>query len=778
MALVVEEDVSIYRLLNECKRQLRSVDEPTDEIAQCPRILQLLKELAALVAPELPPLKGAAPLSSGGVESKPPSRSESGRTDDDGSHPDHHTKSAGSSTGSIPAGAKAKGEGTKSDAHHHLEPNIDERRVVTAECCGCGLDGYRGTFVRRGFKCERCMGSEMWYFRDDATCERTKPEHDAAGDHELEVCHRRALVLAPPYGQNPQFVPSVRYSGTNKFVDCISPVQNVSAIDAIDETRRGKYLVSYSKPASRAATSSQLAVLRSLVHPNLLYLFACGEDKKREQFYFVHEFAFDIESVIHDALVSEGSETEFATSSNTATPAFGSSFTSEGLPQVDDDVCLSPKLPSLPDPVVNASPSVRRKRTISSLLGPSSPIMASNVSSPGGLVDTMQGTATPAPVSVTASHLEWIRKIAYSALQALEALHQLGLVHGACTPRSLFVDENGTVKLRFVPEQCLLESEWAQFSTPEWETIQRSDVQPTPATDVYQLGATISSFLLRHLTDPSSLFELAGGLLGDSSFTTSTSADFVGGSFNQTSSMFVAPSESMSLHSQLSAAHSFVATSPTPDGSRSGDLVHFMKFLLTLMAKDPSQRPNPTAALLNDVFTSVRVVNGAPADTVTATVQYFEWKVDSGNSSPDRVDAEGNRQHSPVESHPDGFPQPPRIGSLLRKKSVSWRHMPDEAESLPAAKVPMVPAHGPLLYVHRGDDAAATSSPGTDVTAAKRGQFELRQFMKDQGPLFQVVRPSRASLTLYSVRFDPRRRRSNSVNSQASTPFPAKNGKD
>ena len=147
-----------------------------------------------------------------------------------------------------------------------------------------------------------------------------------------------------------------------------------------------------------------------------------------------------------------------------------------------------------------------------------------------------------------------------------------------------------------------------------------------------------------------------------------------------------------------------------PPEIRNAEDDRLIALLSGLTAEEPSQRLTVTAALDHPYLASVRLVNGVPAETVVAHLIREE----------DVNTPQASRSPSPGRSSPQ--PQNPSTSAffkLLDKKSSTVE------------------------------------------------MFDT--FLKEHGPDFQIVKPHPHSITLYSIKSDPRRRRAQVAGSGSSS---------
>ena len=134
----------------------------------------------------------------------------------------------------------------------------------TAQCVVCGLDGVKGKFCKRGYKCERCEGHKPW--------DRANPQ--------------------PPYGSDPQTVPSNSFSRdfyfpksnrgifSNEKDEATFRRQPPLSLGDAHQAPQVKYQVLQAQPVDDQCRQT-MKVLRTLVHPNIAYCFGAWADTKR-----------------------------------------------------------------------------------------------------------------------------------------------------------------------------------------------------------------------------------------------------------------------------------------------------------------------------------------------------------------------------------------------------------------------------------------------------------------------------------------------------------------
>lgn len=629
----------VMALIQEAKNCLDEADDPSDAVRENPHLMSIIQEMVLLSQlPEDTGMAGDNDVSHGGFEPPIPEQQQEVL-------PLDPTPSSWTAKVIMPSSA-------------------GEELTVAAECWVCGMDGVKGTFFRRGFTCQRCVGQHRLLKR--------------GGAGGLSGSRRTVLTDHHYYASR---CPSKTCRG---FVDCTALLGNPSTMQRLEPT--DAYVVSYVPHRSEQATTAHglevlstfrqrtLAQLRLLAHPSLLYLFSCGEDCTRHRTFFVHEAATPLSQMLMQA--AHGATSDMIANTDVGSYSF---FENVGVASSNNNVGETSSAASTSgtaSPARVASSSTLDEVCVSSPVGKDGPLM------------------------VPGQHLEWVRKVAFAGLDALEHLHKYHLFHGHCTPSHIFVDDHGTIKLKATivgaldwQHHVLVDNE-SRFLPPE-ATDGGKIVPPSVAADLFMLGSTLVELLLKDAI-------VEGG-------------------------------ESRSLHPMELLAVARVSYGP---GNANINLDTFLSFLESLTQPIPASRPTTAAkALQHPVFTSLRVVNGIPAETMGATIAVrFDTR-----------DGNGSGVDSCFGSSSD----------LRRQRAVSWKADSSNTQDVMLSQTAStVDSSSGMLWVHRGEQA----SP-------------LSQFLSDHGPKFQVVRAARSSLTLYSLKSDPRRRRAASVVDHSSSPF-------
>ncbi|CUG92903.1 Hypothetical protein, putative [Bodo saltans] len=673
----------VLQLLQEARNYIDEADDPREAIQESPVIMGLIQQLLQLALKD--------------QEGPETATTTSGQEDDT-------TNPNSSSGGDVPRPRTATPPPPHittplSDAPPRVFDPVDpdpawipkvivpasnsEELLVSAECSVCGMDGVKGTFFRRGFTCSRCIGHHR-------LLNRSEPGATSASRLTMMEGHHYYASRCPTKECNGFTSSSSSTSPTTSTSSSPSALPTTSTTALPDNVA---YLVSFvPHPSEDNATRNGLEVsaafrrrtleqLRLIAHPSMLFLFSCGEDKTRRRTFFVHEAATPLAQLVltqrndanTDPLVDVGSY----------------SFFNPGTGDGEEPT-------SALSPASSPSPATPPRADSSSTLD----------LSVGTLIQTHVGLRVPG------QHVEWVRKVAFAGLDALEHLHSHHMHHGHCTPSHLYVDDHGTIKLKATIVGGL---DWqhhvhvngeSRFLPPEAATNQRhGQLLPTSvAVDLFMLGGTLVELLLRPFV----------GTCGDSE----ASDDDDRPKFED-----LTPVE-MLKRAQASCRS---------DNSVSGSLEVFFSFLEGLVHTTPSERPSSAkSALRHPVFTSLRVVNGIPAETMGATIT-VRHEGDAGAGDVSGGD-------SAVGSSYD----------LRRNRTVSWR-----ADTKPLIDTNEVHSAG-LLWFHRGDADS---------------QSQLSKFLAEHGPKFQLVRSARSSMTLYSLKSDPRRRRAASVTDRVGSPM-------
>lgn len=234
----------------------------------------------------------------------------------------------------------------------------------------------------------------------------------------------------------------------------------------------------------------------------------------------------------------------------------------------------------------------------------------------------------------------------------------------------------------------------------------------------------------------------------------------------------------------------------------------------------PCRKPKDilTLVLRSPVFHSLRVCRGVPVASTYVTLVTRPWPAVPGaglstanSSSTSWVPPPSSSSHLPGGEVADSSVSVgvSRSSSNIARRAVSWT-------------LPSEPHHpqsnnnnnsggdgGSLCFYCRGggsnategevggssggasecggvDDDESRTSPSshplfetttttTSSAATVDGMAELSQFVREHGPVFQIVQPTATSVTLYSLRSDPRRaqRRRSSTTIMASSQFGA-----
>ena len=156
---------------------------------------------------------------------------------------------------------------------------------VTAECVVCGLDGVKGRFYKRGYKCERCEGQKPLQ-------DRAHPRLPYGSDPQTvpSIAHPKGFFFISPDHRNNLFARNDSFSTNATKQKELSILPNLP--DPLDpySAQQVKYQVMRAAPVDDTARQT-MDVLKSLVHPNIAYCFGSWEDKKRGQCWTMLEMA-------------------------------------------------------------------------------------------------------------------------------------------------------------------------------------------------------------------------------------------------------------------------------------------------------------------------------------------------------------------------------------------------------------------------------------------------------------------------------------------------------
>jgi hypothetical protein len=304
-----------------------------------------------------------------------------------------------------------------------------------------------------------------------------------------------------------------------------------------------------------------------------------------------------------------------------------------------------------------------------------------------------------------APNFELIMQVALAALHAMQYLKAtFKSPHGDLRPYNFFVDALHNVKLRhapFVTDAPLP----APFCAPEddldhgSERPVHSDAAMIPfARDMYALGITLTVIAYGEPSLPS-IGDITGG------------------------------AEETAL----------------------------VRFIEPMIRDDPNERCTISEALASRFHSTIRVVNGVPMESIYC-------RIDVKSAAPQPQQGLPDRQASTSDVTHDADPTasgsttagPPSPGShLAQPPIVDVRASPMSMSSargsfrFGSANIMRVPEEPDLVFAE-GVEAAVTP-------ANKKGQEMLSEFLRNGGPMFQVVR-THGHVTIYSVRKDPRRK--------------------
>jgi hypothetical protein len=548
--------------------------------------------------------------------------------------------------------------------------------VTSAECSVCGMDGVKGAFFRRGFTCSRCIG-----------------HHRLLNRNQQLASSGTRLTMIEGHHYYASRCPTKHCSGFATSSSLTSSATSATSSTAAIPDNVA-YLVSYvPHPSEANATLKGLEVsatfrrraleqLRLIAHPSMLFLFSCGEDNLRRRTFFVHEAATPLLQLAFTQR-SDAALTDGTLVGDVGSYSF---FNAAGTEGEEPTAAFTP----------DSSPS------------PATPPRADSSST---LDLSVNMSPAPAGVRVPGQHLEWVRKVAFAGLDALQHLHAHHMHHGHCTPSHLYVDDHGTIKLKATIvggldwQHHVQGSGEGRFLPPEATKYRHAPPPVSAAVDLFMLGGTLVELLLKP--------------------------------FSPTCRETAEESDAAEILSELTPVEMLrqAQSLSQGDNSAAGSLDVFFSFLDGLVRTNPLERPSTaTMALRHPVFTSLRVVNGIPAETMGATITVcHEREGWTGNTSG--ADSATGSSHD-----------------LRRNRTVSWR-----ADTKPLIEAS--DAHGSstgLVWIHRGN--ADAHSP-------------LSTFLSEHGPKFQLVRSARSSMTLYSLKSDPRRRRAASVTDRDGSPL-------
>mmetsp|Transcript_25790 Transcript_25790/g.79543 ORF Transcript_25790/g.79543 Transcript_25790/m.79543 type:complete len:628 (-) Transcript_25790:110-1993(-) len=299
-------------------------------------------------------------------------------------------------------------------------------------------------------------------------------------------------------------------------------------------------------------------------------------------------------------------------------------------------------------------------------------------------------------------HYELIMQVALSALHAMQYLKAtFQTAHGDLRPYNFFVDAHHNVKLRHAP--FVTDGPMpSPFCAPEddedlgAERPAHADAKQAPyARDMYALGITLTIIAYGEPSLPA---------IGD----------VVGGA------------EETAL----------------------------VRFIEPMLRDNPNERCTISDALASRFHSTIRVVNGVPMESSYCRIDVRSSDGGSGGSG----DTWPDRQMSSVEPAADTASEAPPSpqGLLTQPPGADARASPMSMSSgrnsfrFGGANVMRVPDTPDLLFIDgKGNSPADVST--------QAGQRMLSDFLRNGGPMFQVIRTP-GHVTVYSVRKDPRRK--------------------
>ena len=324
------------------------------------------------------------------------------------------------------------------------------------------------------------------------------------------------------------------------------------------------------------------------------------------------------------------------------------------------------------------------------------------------IISTVGGAGGTPGVTICNTFVEYelLKKMIVTLLQALKFLHEKGFVHGDVRPHNIMFDQTHKVKLRHA--LFSLEPLDPPFMAPEAEAHWIAKKEDQQREEDSALRAESSSMASRDV------FAGAGVDLS------ATVADFVKKS-HATPAWDV---YSLGVSIQFIA---FGGIGCYPDHEvRNAEDERLIVFVEGLINADPTKRWTITQALDSPYLASVRLLNGVPVETVIAQLVREEDLHASMAASP----TPPNSHVDPTEATGQATPtRASRKGSTVGSPNIGGIHS------------------SPFLRKHGGQGKGGEAIDQLDT------------FLKEHGPDFQVVKPHPYSMTLYSVKSDPRRKR-------------------